>query len=238
MRRTILGLVPNAAGEPITSTYKRNFAIDAERTEYLDGETIYHGTAAGYVDTTKTEVHISASQKTIDTERIEARKQVTTEFYADPEAGFIGVDSSDGEFLWEELSIRKGFYIERAEIDLDSWARDLADRRSANCWQIGWSHDDGDVQDVGSAFHEGASFDEAVRGGLTQLGFSYLWDGHGVVRGTAAASGYVAVFSTMSVPVFGRWLRDEILPHTALPEDEEETSGQTTLDESDEGASA
>jgi len=231
MKAVILGLPHSEFDKDVeleTDTSKRMPALVVDRTEYLDGATIYHGTAAGRVETTEPSVYVDQGNDRISTEREDVRQEVATDFYADFDAGWVGVDTSDGEFAYDILGPAAGAVVERAVLDVDRFAENYERRDDAEVWQIGHSHSDS----AEVAYHETASITSAPVHGLSQLGFEYWWDGQQVVRGTLAASGYVAVYSNMSVDAFGRWVRDEILPYASLPEDEQ-TELTDSQDESD-----
>ena len=204
-----------------TETDGHSRGIVVNETQYLDGITIYHGTAAGTITVQDTDVMIA--DDAIFTEPVEKNTTVATEYLADFNAGFVGIDSSDGEFLWDTLTAMSGVEILRAEFNLDKFAEEYERRDDASVWQIGYKHDE---ENVGVRYHEDA---QLRTDGVTQLGFSYLWDGR-PVRGTVAASGYVAVYSSMNVEEFGRWLRDELLPYAALPENDQQELTDTTDD--------
>ncbi|WP_135535350.1 hypothetical protein [Halostella pelagica] len=232
MKRGIIGLVDgNPRDEEIERVRRDPFAIEPEEITYLDGgASITTGRACDSVDTETEEIYIA--DEAIITERTEGREHVLTEFTADIDAGFVTIDRGDGEFLWERLELQFGVDIERAVLDLDSWARDL-DAQGADVWQVGWDRDmgpdDGD-QETGVAYHRDARLDgHLADGGITQLGFRYDWDGT-IMRGAAAASGYVAVFRSLSDAAWGRWLREEILPHAGIPDPEDESEQQELPD--------
>lgn len=231
MHRAIIGLFD---GEPDSDEPdlegSTHFGVDAHGYAYLDGAaTIYHGEAATDVDEEVTNVSFTSHEITRSVKIVE--RTVATTFFADPDAGFVTVDSADGTFLWDRLQLRHSCDIERAALALDDWRDDLQAMDQARCWQLGWDEPD-DRDDVGVTFHDAASFDRAD--GITQLGFEYLWNGN-AVRGTAAASGYVCVFDGVSRPAdVGRWLREEVLPHAYVPEDDD--GEQTTLGGSGGGA--
>lgn len=226
MRRCIIGLFDGTPdGNDLGLEGTTHFGLDVDEFSYLDdAATIYWGEAATDIDTEQTEIHYT--HYTITRESVPTSETVATEFFADVDAGFCTVDSSDGTFLFDHLGLAHGTRVERAELDLDAWQYDLAHMDQSRCWQLGW--DRPDQEDVGVAFHDGADFD--LNRDVTQLGFEYLWNGS-VVRGTAAESGYVAVFSGVSRPAaLGRWLREEILPHASIPEDDDADGAQATLE--------
>ncbi|ELZ84435.1 hypothetical protein C453_12851 [Haloferax elongans ATCC BAA-1513] len=230
MIRAIFGLVE---GEPSTTEIPRRLgkglpAFETESTQYLDGKEIYHGTAADQVDTTVQEVHVDDDG--IYTERVEGQEESVTDFVADLESGFVGVDSSNGEWFFERLMPIAKAGVHRAMIDVTAFAAHVDDQ-DGRCWQVSYKHaldddedDDGQAKS-GTIFHRDAHFG-AGSGKYNQYGFAYHWDGE-FIRGTIAESGYVAVFSTDRPEVFGRWVLDEVLPYASLLEDDV----QTTLSE-------
>jgi hypothetical protein len=238
MKAVILGLPHGEFDEDVeleTDTSQRIPALVVEETQYLDGVSIYHGTAAGRVKTNRSSVYVDTDNDRISTEREEILQEVATDFYADFDAGFVGVDTSDGEFLWKLLGPKAGAVIVRAQIKLDAFAENYERQDDASCWQIGYKPDD---DNVGVRYHDDARVHTR---GVTQLGFEYWWDGQ-LVRGTVAASGYVAVYSNMAVETFGRWLRVEILPFASLPDEDAQESlddvEQDTTDDEEGSASS
>lgn len=222
MEAGIIGLVD---GEPkateIESVVSRPFALDANATEYLDGEVVYHGTATDTVERQGESVSITEEDDgsvTIFSETEPVYDEVTVDFTADLGAGFVSVSSSDGTFLWDAIGARAGVPIERAELDLDAFREAYERRDDASVWQVGWSGED----TAGAEFHNAATLAGAPAHGLTQLGFNYKWDGY-PVRGTMAASGYVAVYAGPTAPeAFARWVRDEVLEFGEIPADEQD----------------
>ncbi|NHN40508.1 hypothetical protein G9C85_02500 [Halorubellus sp. JP-L1] len=224
MQAGILGITDDLIDEPAVTTGKKGggVTIASEAITYLSGETeIYEGTAAGHVDTTKqfVETAVSSDGDIIDifTSSEPARREVAVDFTADLTAdpGFVAVSSTDGEFLWEHLSAAKDTWIERAVIDLNSFAGALEDE-DADVWQVGeeQASENGYVSiDYHDAAHPPSGGSHVV-----QLGFVYPWNST-VVRGTITESGYVAVYAgATQAATWGRWLREEVLPHVALPE--------------------
>jgi hypothetical protein len=195
--------------------------IIVEENVYLDDldATIYSGTAAGYADTTQTEVYVH--DNSITTEQVAGQKHLAADYYVDFDTGWAGIETGDAEFIWSRLAIEAGVDIERATINLDEFARDYQQRDDAHVWQLGRDEADADPdsddEGVTIAYHDDATVREAAQGGVSQIGVSYRW-GDQYVYGTVAASGYVAVYSTMTTAAFGRWLRDELLPYASLPD--------------------
>lgn len=228
MRAGILGLV-RPGSEPSTTELETQqsgtFAMDVEGETYLDdAATIYHGTATDVVDTNTESIDI-ADDGSIITERVMGQTRIATEFFADLDAGFVAVNSSDGTVLFDRLAAMNDTLILPAVIDLDSWVKDYRERYSASVWQVGYKHGS---DAAGVTYHDDASLDTA-RDGFTQIGFSYMWRGS-PVRGTATRSGYVAIYGGPTNPAqTGRWMRDEVLPYAHIEE-----SGQKHIGDASE----
>ncbi|REA00223.1 hypothetical protein DEQ92_20445 [Haloferax sp. Atlit-6N] len=230
MRRVIIGLATSGVSEDrqkVPSNLDGSYpAIDVEERTYLDGESVHFGTAAGRIDTQETDVHID--ERGIHTERVEGREVNVTDFICDPAAGWVGVDSSNGDWLFETLMGVWNANILRCKLDVTAFAKHVDDQ-DGNCWQIGYKHDLDDDDDDGQAksgtmFHRDAHFG-AGSGQYTQFGYSYLFDDQ-FVRGTVAQSGYVAEFNADNPEFFARWLKEEILPFCSVDE-----PPQTTISE-------
>jgi hypothetical protein len=211
MRRLIVGLAEDAIDDPDLQGSDA-VGIDAETQTYLDGAAIAHGHAA-----TTQEIEMEAidyGHDWVETFQEPTTEQVATEFFADLGAGFVTVDKSDGEFLFDYLGVRNGTHIERAAFDVDRFRRDLADREKADCWHVAADTDDAVRMD----YHDAARFD--ADGEAAQVGFAYLWDGR-PMRGVMAASGYAAIFHDHGGAVVGKWVREELLPYAHAPTDEQ-----------------
>lgn len=243
MHSAILGLVRGDVDDPtISSELERDTypAIEADASTYLDGSRIYTGTAAGKIEVEEDLVYVQPSGIIVERgERLE-RELVVTEFIADLGAGWVGIDTSDAEWFWNYLERRKGVQIHRSVIDVAGFADHVRDYPSSNAWLVTQSReydDDGEKEETSIDYHEAARLGDTVGDGETvQLGFSYRWDG-GHVRGTIAASGYVAMYKDMADSTFGAWLDEQLMPFVELPEKYqsvltggEETAGEAAAD--------
>ena len=219
MHRFIIGVVDGTPGE--IGRTRGTVDIEADLLTNFEGERLIDGTAVG---TVTREVDVpEVADEAIWTETEERSERVLTEFVADldAETPYVAVDSSTGTFLWDWLELEWDVGIVRGVIDVDAVADRLRDLERASVWQTGWNRNDGD--EVGVAYHGDARLDDH-HGGLTQLGFAADF-GNAVIRGTLARSGYLAVFTDETTEVVAAWVREEILPHTTVPED-----AQSTLD--------
>jgi len=237
MHDVIIGIIDNTSvvtNPVLEDTHTARYALDVESTEYLDGETMYYGTAAGYIDTQSTDVFVieEDDEIIIDSETETVSTQITTEVYADPAAGFVGVSTSDGEFLFEELELDRGWHIYRPIVEMDAFVRHV-DRHNGRIWGYATSsedHEDDLAGDANVNWHASASIEDAREAeDLVQVAFAYKY-GSGYVRGTLAESGYVAMYKDWPSEKFGRWLRDHVLPYAGFEESVDE--GQKTLDSS------
>lgn len=212
-------IISRVRGEPRSTTIDSHLepntypAIDAESTAYLDGKQIYHGTAADRIEVQTQEV--SVQDHTISTWQEPGLQTHATEWYADLEAGWIGVDSSKGDWLVSHLAMKHGVQAYETFVNLDRFAEYLRDEHeTATAWHTARSQsydDDGDSEKTTINYHDAATIAETARGTNVQLGFEYFW-GDVLVRGTIAKSGYAAIYSHMTVEEFARWVADELLP--------------------------
>lgn len=218
-------LLYQLTGEPdrdeISSALGNGFpAIEAESIRYLDGHTLYHGSAAARVEE-ETMVPM-VSEDGIATVQERTKRRVHTNWYADLEEGWAGIDTSDGEFFFELLQMSHGVVGESLEVDLVSWTRQFRQHDSAYCWGLSYSEgDDEDAIRAGAGFHGDASMEVLVDNveDVSQIGFGYDW-GDLWVRGVICQSGYVAIYRDWATEQFGRWLVDEVLDHAQYHVDE------------------
>ncbi|MFC7202826.1 hypothetical protein ACFQJC_04815 [Haloferax namakaokahaiae] len=232
MQRVILGLANDDVADdrqhvPEQLDPAKRPAIECSEVTYLDGASLYHGKAYSHIDTVIEDV--SVTEKGIVTERLEEREPQLTEFIADPSNGWVGVDSSNGDWFYHTLMGVWGTSIHRCNIDVTAFADHVTNQREGKCWQVGYKDDlDDDDEDgqskAGTVFHRDAHFGTGS-GQYNQFGYSYLWDGV-FMRGTVAQSGYVAEFNIDTPEVFARWLGEEILPFCSVDE-----SPQTRLED-------
>jgi hypothetical protein len=208
---------PDSDGTLTSELEQRPYA-DIEATEYLDGRTVYSGTLAGYVPDDQPNFYTDADTENrslhVDTEDTE--RPVVTEFVADLEAGWTGVDASAGADLLETVLLAQVSCIpERTELNLVGIAETLP--TDAIVEGVVTSEDeDEDGRDAAAALWG----DEAPRSaggipesGLSQIAIRYRWDGHRI-HGTVSASGYVALYSDVGSDVFARWVSEVIWPHS------------------------
>lgn len=215
MHAAILSLLD---GEPNTGELESHLngefpAIDVEGTTYLDGQTLYHGEAADRITEEKS-VPVP-TKKRIVSEPDEVSQRVRADWYADLEDGWVGISSSDGEFVHEWILVKEGMVAEDAVINLDAWAERLIERDDASVWGISYSQSIGAGHDddrAGAQYHNDASKSDIPPTGVSALGFSYAWDGR-PVRGMVAKSGYVALYNISLPEVFAKWVADEILEY-------------------------
>ncbi|GAA0539418.1 hypothetical protein ABNG02_15860 [Halorubrum ejinorense] len=230
MRATILGLArdeiadPTIEGHVEQSTYP---AIDATAYERLDGTTVYAGDAANKIDTEREDIYVTETG--IVTETAEGREDVYCEWIADLTEGWVGVNRSDGDWLFDTLGIAKGTIIHRAEIDVDGFAEYVSDYPKANAWNTTQTRSldaDDDAEESTIKYHDAAHLaDTGGSRATTMLGFEYWWDGE-YVRGVVSETGYVALFDGGDMAgMYAAFINSEILPFASLPEEFQGTLG-------------
>jgi len=216
-------------GEPNTGELESRMtgefpAIDVDGTQYLDGQTLYHGEAAGRVIEDRKVP--APTKKAILEETIETTQKVQTDWYADLEDGWVGISSSDGEFLFDWFVGTEGVVPQDALIRLDAWAEALERRDDASVWAVSYSQSEEDGHDsnrAGAQYHDDVATHNMPVEGKSAVGFTYDWNG-GYVRGMVAASGYVAVYNVTQADVFARWVGEEILPYLVIDRGDDQKS--------------
>jgi len=210
-------------------------AIDAEAAHYLDGQELYFGDAADYVEEQIQKVHIDHGKITTSREDVINRKKV--EFYADvsTDPGFIGVSSaSAGEWLVKRIAAKTGVEVMETRVDVDAFAARIREEAEApNAWNVSRQQDyGGGMEETSIDYHRSADLGSA-EGGTIGLGFEYFWD-DARVEGIVYESGYVALYSDSIAEVFGAWIREEVLPHLYVPDVDGEETEQDTLTEDEQ----
>jgi len=224
MRATILGLARDEIADPAVESHLEQStypAIAATAFERLDGTTVYAGEAAAKIDTEREDIYVTETG--IATETVEGREDVYCEWTADLNAGWVGVNRSDGDWLFDTLGATKGTLIHRATIDVDGFAEYLTDYPNANAWNVTQTRSldpDDDAEESTIQYHDAAHLaDTGGSRATTMLGFSYYWNGRHT-RGVVAESGYVAVFDGCDTPGrYAAFINSEMLPFASLPEE-------------------
>ena len=224
MRATILGLARDDIADPSIESHIENAtypAIDATAYERLDGTTVFAGEAAANIDVEQETIYVSDSSIITETEK--ATDDVYCEWIADLTEGWVGVNRSDGDWLFDTLGATKGTLIERAVIDVDGFAEYLSDYPNASAWNTTQTRSldaDDDAEESTIKYHDAAHLSET--GGsrqTTMLGFRYYWNGRHT-RGVVSESGYVALFDGGDTPGrYAAFINSEILPFASLPEE-------------------
>jgi len=226
MRATILALARDDIADPTVESRIENAtypAIDATAYERLDGTTVYAGDAAAKVTRERDAIYVTEDDIIVEAGEAEFDETVVCEWIADLSAGWVGVDTSDGDWLFDALGGAKGTLIERAEIDVDGFAAYVSDYPTADAWNVTQSRrldPDGDAEESVIAYHDAAHLaDTSGSRDTTMLGFEYTWN-EGYTRGVVAESGYVALFDGGDRPgTYAEFINSEILPFASLPEE-------------------
>ncbi|OYR68147.1 hypothetical protein [Halorubrum ezzemoulense] len=226
MRATILGLARDNITDPTIESRIENAtypAIDATAYERLDGTTVYAGDAAAKITRERDAIYVTETDIIVEPGEEEYDETVVCEWIADLSAGWVGVDTSDGDWLFDTLGATKGTLIERAEIDVDGFAEYLSDYPTSDAWNVTQSRrldPDGDAEESVIAYHDAAHLaDTSGSRDTTMLGFEYNWN-EGYTRGVVSESGYVALFDGGDRPgTYAAFINSEILPFASLPEE-------------------
>jgi len=235
MHACILGKIDGEPRDlPIQSNVDDYPAIDVESTVYLDDRRIFHGDAADRIEVETENVYLS--QHSIMTEQEKRTQTAYGDWFADFDAGWVGVSSSDMDWLFDYLAVKHGVEIRESYIDLDEFAEYIADHHTASAWQTGRKRtldEDEESESVQIDYHDSARMEEARRGDNVQLGFTYRWDGS-YVRGTITQSGYVAMYKDMPESTYARWMAEEVVPFLTIEEPTEQT--EISVDDADDSS--
>ncbi|EMA69165.1 hypothetical protein C461_03282 [Halorubrum aidingense JCM 13560] len=210
-------------------------AVDAEGAHYLDGHTIYYGTAADLIEERREDVAVDDTE--ISTGRAKVLVPRAIDFYVDvsTDPGFIGISSaSAGEWFVKRVAAQTGVNVMQTRIDVDAFAEHIRDQETADAWNVSHSRDYGGGKEKTSIeYHDAADLASASNGTIG-LGFEYFWDDI-AMRGVIYESGYVANYRDgLLEEVFAKWVREEVLPFLEIEHDEEETTEQTELTEDEQ----
>jgi len=214
-----LGLLESPADEALNSHSGMVGALDVRDTqEYLDGGVVQSGVAAAQREVTDELVHVTGSD--IEVERTETSHWTHTEWVADVQTGFVLAErtaGSDPGFPWGVFRAATGRTVASAAIDTAAFI-DAQD--DPDVWFTGADVDGRD--DVRMDYHAAASLGSTADAPNIGVGFDIPWQGT-TMRGIVYASGYVALFEETAGPVqFATFVRDEVLPFAANPEDDDE----------------
>lgn len=205
-------------------------AVSDSQRELHGNSVAQSGTAAGRVNQPELEAGVTREGK-IWTETHPTPRDVATEWVADiTGAGIIAAESVHGSgdfaFPFDLIMSRCGERVERLAFELDAIAEawdDSGDLQKQ--WMIGTDSGNG----VSIDYHDNANLVDA-RDANVGLGFILAWDGT-VAKGVLYESGYLAVFEEWTAAMYLRFIQQELLPHSYVPEDEDEEFTQETLDD-------
>jgi hypothetical protein len=137
-----------------------------------------------------------------------------TEFLTVP-GEFVAVSNSSGVFAFDTIGRRTNTNIERAELDLDSYAEAHAE---ATPWKVGFYGHLGEADNGvihGASVLEDSDFGDVLQDAQkNQLGLEFTRDGE-VMKVTMAESGYVEVYqpSNYDSAEYAEFVAEEILQH-------------------------
>lgn len=229
MRAGVIGFVRGEFDE-ITSLHKsstqdgvefmRSLQISEEGT--LDTGHRYYTGEAAIQDVEKEEyVRIDSDTGEIEVGEEGITKGKYTEFVTVP-SEFIAVDSSTGTFAFRLLQeLHPGIQVDRATLDLNTYADDYYQAPNVNPWQVGFYGNIGEAE-KGIVYGEDVFSDDEIgevldRSRLNQLGLQYEMLGHDM-KMTMTQSGYVEVYnpSNFDSGEFAEYLVTEILDYVDM----------------------
>jgi len=232
-----IGLLERPTDDILESDAGGAAALDVEDTQtYLDTDAkVQHGKACDRVETREERIHVDGAGG-ISVEEVVTDERVWTEWVADvTDAGFVAAERTSGgdpPFPFGLFWARTGEVVQPAEIDTGAF---VATQREADdlleVWYSG--RDPAGREEVRMDYHGAAALAPGEDPNIG-VGFRTSWGGK-TVRGIIYASGYLAIYEDAFGPIqFASFIRDEILPHAGIPEDDD--SEQTTLEADDEEA--
>lgn len=237
MHAGTIAVLEEPVDEPLESYGSGGFAtLDVRETlDGFDDATIQRGRASDTIETETEEIIINGS--TIDVETTGSVEEVWTPWVADvTDTGFVVAERTNGTdpgFPFDVFRSRTGQKVERVEIDVADIIRSFRDRdRDVDVWMVG--SDDGAAE---MRYHHHAHVADAKRANIG-VGFELAWN-NTVAEGVMYASGYVAIYNDSWGPrKFAAFVRDVVLPHAEVPEDDEETEQAELDDETEDDADA
>ena len=217
--RAIIGLVDGTPGDELSSASSKSSALDVqERQEYLDGSSVAIGRAATVRSNQYEGPRIKEDGSIVDTEHV-YNEWIGTEWFADlHDAGFFAVDSSAGDFAFWMARHQADANIVEPNVKLGEFVSYLEERNATFEW-LGWS----DANEAGVYYPDLSDVDSnvqrrAMKGRKSHIGFEYAGE-NGYIRGAAARSGYVEVYSISTPEQMTRWLKNEFLQFCEIPKD-------------------
>lgn len=224
------------ADEPLSPVDEKFRALSVEETyTYLDGSEVQTGKAVDTVDSREQHIEIThddGGEVKIETETEKVGERVVTDWIGDlVDAGFACAASTAGtnaEFPFGMIRAEAGVPMAPACINTAAFADAQEDM---DVWMVGskqtnaegLEHETAEINYHGDGLHE-----RAARANVG-IGFRTAWNGT-MVRGVMYSSGYIALYDQTVTPVqFAAFVRDEVLPHTFLPDPESEPHEQATL---------
>jgi hypothetical protein len=223
-----LGLLDEPADDRLDNHGGDVAALDVcDTQEYLDDAAVQTGLAAAQVESRETNVVVSGTA--IDIDEYETQTMTHTEWVADVQSGFVLAErTATGEppFPWGVFWSACGERVRTAEVDTTAF---IDAQNDPDVWFTG--SDVAGRDDVQMDYHASAHLGRTADAPNIGVGFETSWQGR-TIRGVVYGSGYVAAYNEGIGPVqFARFVREEILPHAAVP-DEGDVSQQTTLGDS------
>jgi hypothetical protein len=229
MRAGVIGFVRGEFDE-ITSLHETSVqdgmqfmrSLQVSEKGTLDtGHRYYTGEAAIEIVEKEEYVRIDSDTGEIEVGEEGTTKGKYTKFVAVP-SKFIAVGSSRGTFAFSLLQeLHPGIQVDRARLDLNSYADDYYQAPNVNPWQVGFYGNIGEAE-KGIVYGENVISDEEIgevldRSQVNQLGLQYEMLGYDM-KMTMTKSGYVEVYnpSNLDSEGFAEYLVTEILDYVDM----------------------
>lgn len=209
MKAGVVGLVHGEL-ESISSfhdTFERDgteftYSFQIENTDYTeDGHEVLSGQAATQEVEDETSVSVDRETGEIVVHDEPIKKGKHTRFVAVPDE-FVAVKSGSGTFVFDILSFEYNISgVNRAEIDLNSYAERYYTAEGVDPWQVGFYGNIGNAE-KGVVYGEDVFSDDEIgevleRSQLNQLGLQWEEDGY-ILKTTMSESGYVELYQPSS----------------------------------------
>lgn len=236
MRAGTIARLSEPTTAPLESEYDededRLRALDVQTTQdRMDGPPVQAGKVADTVEATRTNVSVAYGSDgdpgAIMTDRVDTTEQAVADWVADPQdTGLIAASSTDGDdplsFPFSRFAIATDTKPERLFVAVDklyeSW---LSDESVQDVWMVG----EGDLESATIKYHEAAEVESEPQ---TGVGFARSWSGR-VIEGVVYESAYVALYNVKTPETFVGFVRDCVLPHARVQDDdgdEQQTLGE------------
>jgi hypothetical protein len=184
-------------------------AVNSTQTDLERDGAIQHCTAAGRVEEEIQEALVYEGG--ISTDTVPQRTDVVSDLVADVTGtGIVVAERTAGDglypFPYDLVAAQTGAGVTQYEINTAAFARQFSDDELRDTWMVGVDDGEGVSMDYNTRANRDDAPDATVG-----LGFVLSWQ-NAVAEGVVYESGYVAIYSAWTAPVFVEFLDDVVLP--------------------------